>query len=1111
MTTLIGHGALGVDDALRDFIDLVDESQHQKDTIITIQPILEVEEWSLESGDTYVSSYEQLFDGRRIDVVGIQTLLDSGLTRVESLAICNVTPGSYFYDPDIKFNGSATQWDLVGIFWDIDPEDKWDQFPRLFIHLFDDSNPNDTVVVAKNGFYYSTREMVQPALGPRKETNGDFEEWIDEVPVGWIGTGTGLESWDDTLTDWDDVGAFWDPVLSFITQDTSHVRSGFSSMRMEQTGSESVTETQTIDSFIVGKLYRVDGYYSVDSRSGVAQITIKDTDSASWIASDGRAVAPTIQKFEFGDTAGLYRRFIIDFRAHATSIDFGLIAQGMGDGVIVNWDDFEVRRIWRFNRYEPRVSAGNIPRSQSGSNDIFFGGQRIGTGSVSLINSDGQLERLVAQFEWMNQAVIVGAGGAFQDGQEIHIDDYRQVFSGLIQGVSINDDECKFDLQDLRAFFHISLPSRVYDDVEFPNMNTQKSLGAVRPIFFGIKENIDAVRIDLTVNDYGIYETCDTQKSPNGMKSVGPVFAYLDETSAALQRTDQRSQLVLNVDYSMDLDTGELTILRDVGPYEITDENNLMDFDEGGAELTAELDLGIYSAEDLASEIQLQMRAVGSVDQFCDYSESTHKITNSKTAGTLNLKIKSGTNKTTSPWKLIGYKPSADKTGSLSYEADNVIFDDVDRDHVIRFTARGFKDDSVGTFTGTANASIEIGADIDKVILINYMNKSPTVIDEASFLFARQRAPESLTIYLNEAVSTQTIFNILEHSNIANIVVNGEGKVFYKVYVGEVPDNIKTIQPRDIQEFTSARSVADIYNTIRVKYDKDPTTGQFKTRQAEDNSVQLRLGRPDIREFETYLKQSDNANSAANRLLELARTAARKISVSAIGGQFVDLVVGDKVKLTRGRALSIGGQINDEVFRIISVSAAQQEGQAEFELTDDRVTVASQACISSCQQFCENSCQQLCEQSCQATCETACQDACENSCQQGCEQGCQDSCQLGCEDICENACQDICQQVCQGVCEGMGCQTVCETSSCQLACQLACQTVCQADCQGACQTGCQTGCEVSCETGCEVSCETACEQGCQTTCQLNCQQGCEFSCQSGCEQQECQFPSESPD
>ena len=552
MATLIGHGRLGAGTALRDFVDLVDESDHQKDMAIEIRPVKEIKGWTLESGTTYVSPYEQFFDNRRLDAVGVRTLLDTGLVRVETLDLCKATPGTFFYDVDTEFadiNGlMITQWDIVGAFWDIGGSDvKWDQFPRLFIHLFDSSDPNLTTVVVNSGFFYSTREMVQPDLGPRKENNGGFENWTDGELDDWIMAGTEIEFWDDTVTDWDQANVNWDPVLDIITQETSVVRSGNSAVKMEVTGTQLAVLQQDMENFVVGKHYRVSGYYNVDHASGVGALQISDQAGTSFITADGRSTAGTNQSTFVTSTAGKYRRFIFDFRAHSTTLKFWLVAAGVGAGAKVYWDDFSVQRIWRFNRYEPRVSAGSVPRAQSGSQDIFFGGKRIGSGGVTLINSDGQLERLIAQFEWMNQEVIISSGGSFNDGQEIHIEDYRNTFKGLIQKITVNDDECEFDLQDIRAFFHRTLPTRVYDDVEFPNMNTKKSLGRVRPIFFGVKENIDPVRINVTANGFGIYEVCDAEISPNGMKAIDAVYAYADETSAGT--TKNRSAIGTSVQY----------------------------------------------------------------------------------------------------------------------------------------------------------------------------------------------------------------------------------------------------------------------------------------------------------------------------------------------------------------------------------------------------------------------------------------------------------------------------------------------------------------------------------------------------------------------------------
>jgi len=844
-------------------------------------------------------------------------------------------------------------------------------------------------------------------------------------------------------------------------------------------------------------------------------------------------------KLNIGTPITESKTFFFDFRAFTTTLNFQLFTDYIGSGtapVSVYWDAMTVERIWRFTNCDPRLSGRSVPKVQTGSNDIFFGGKSIGSGSIGVINSDGQFERLIADFEWMNQEVIIQTGGAFNDGQEIPFNDYRHAMTGLIQKIDVDDFEAKFDLQDIRAFFHQILPAPLYTETDdgsggdfFIDMDLSK-IGLSRPIFFGVKEHIDPVRIDKTVDgitDLGIYEICDTTNSPDGMKAIDKVFVYGDEIAAAFRDPARRFELGLGISYSEDLAAGTITILQDVVPILVEAGNNTFSFNDGGGiDHDVVVTPGFYSATGLGNEVSTAMEAAGGEsDTICVYSATTGLWTISRPAGTLDLFFSNNTanNEVPSDFpKLIGFNLT-DKTGALSYSSDEIRDVDIDRDIFFRVDAQGYKDDVSGTFTGIPDALIEIGADILRCLLVRYMNKSPSVVDESSFVAARTLSGESLALLLNSPTSTKDIFERLEFSNISNILVNGEGKVFYKVYVGEIPPKTKTLSGAEIQNFSIERSVVGIYAGIRIKYDQNPGGsgggGRFKRRQADDDSVPVRLGRPEIREFDTYLKSGSNALSTANRMLELARTAARKVSTTAVGGKFVDLEVGDKLIINRDRALSVGGKIRNEVFRIISIGKEQQEGIVDMELTDDRVTVASDECTADCQQHCEGTCQDAaqCTISCQETCQqpTSGQEPCQVNCQDTCQRSCE-SCQGACQSTEETAelCSEGCETTCQA-CEGSGCQTSCETSGCEATCQ-DCQTVKQVECNsGVCQTACQQGgcegggcqnCQDACETGatCESGCQTgSCETTCQTTgCEGSCQ-NCQDSCQTGaCQQKE---------
>ncbi len=781
-----------------------------------------------------------------------------------------------------------------------------------------------------------------------------------------------------------------------------------------------------------------------------------DGGDANAILSDGRTYGNG--GVALPGTDGEWRRFAFDFAARGTS-RLRLKASATGDrvGEMVRFDRVKLQRIWRWVYYEPRLAASSIPSVETGSNDIFFGGKRVGSGGLRLLNGDGRVERIFAQLDWVGAACHASHGGAFADGQEVLFDDVRRIFSGIVQGIGGTDAEISIEIQDSRVLFQANLPPDIYEYTRFGSLDPRLQ-GKPRPLWFGSVVNITPARIDVVTNDYGEYELADCTLAPNGIGSVAAVWAYLDETAANEQRTDKRVQLVESTDYTADLATARVTIVKDAQVLEITESNRRLDFSDGSTRV-AEITLGVYTPRTLAVAVETAMNAVSS-GITVSYSDATHKFTIAKGSGTLQLLINTGANKETAVWTLLGFARGANKTGSLSYTADSAIFTDSDKQHVLRVDGRGFKDDALGTYTGTPSAVIETGEAILRT-LTRYL--PPVTLDEVSLDEARARAPESLSLYLNESTSIKGIFDALEFSNIANIVLDGEGRLFYLVYMGDVPAGITDFYDRDFLEFDVTFGPTDCYSTITVRFGRDPTTGKYFARSASDPATSLRFNRPNSRPFDTLLVLEDNAQAAASRMLELARVPARKIRFSA-KGKLVDKKVGDKIRVTRSRALDADGRLSAKVLRILSIRQDYQQGRSTVECVDDVVTVAGIACLSACQNVCETGCQVGCEVSCQTECMADCQAGCQTGCQVGCEVNCQQACELGCQ---TGTCESVCQ-----------------------ACQ-ACQTNCEANCQ--------VGCEVACQEACEQSCETTCELGCQDTCELNCQVHCEHFCETGCQ------------
>jgi len=103
--------------------------------------------------------------------------------------------------------------------------------------------------------------------------------------------------------------------------------------------------------------------------------------------------------------------------------------------------------------------------------------------------------------------------------------------------------------------------------------------------------------------------------------------------------------------------------------YTVDETNFYVDFDEGGGELSAELDINDYSMTDFAIELARAMTEAGGQTYSAAVDRSTRKITISATSN-FDLLISTGSHVGTAAWSLIGMS-GADKTSTNSYESDS--------------------------------------------------------------------------------------------------------------------------------------------------------------------------------------------------------------------------------------------------------------------------------------------------------------------------------------------------------------------------------------------------------------------------------------------------------
>lgn len=107
----------------------------------------------------------------------------------------------------------------------------------------------------------------------------------------------------------------------------------------------------------------------------------------------------------------------------------------------------------------------------------------------------------------------------------------------------------------------------------------------------------------------------------------------------------------------------------------VTKDNNLINFSEGGPQLTATLPINDYTATEYAAEIQTQLRLAGTQDYVCTFNRTTRRITISAPLN-FSLLTNTGSQQAVAIWDMAGFTIASDKTGANTYTGENAAGDE---------------------------------------------------------------------------------------------------------------------------------------------------------------------------------------------------------------------------------------------------------------------------------------------------------------------------------------------------------------------------------------------------------------------------------------------------
>lgn len=910
-------GGYGLVASLRGYIDWRQQSDSKKRVIMEMAPAEAVTPWYAydATGTTYMAVPQHgFFDGSFMPITTVHSGDDPRpLVRVESLADCVATKGSFFYQ---VYAGPAAPWD-DGHTWDSGV--LWDAGSAiLYVNLWSGLSPNYYTVSARYLLVASSEGGRVPDLGPEKLLNPDFEASAN---------GTSPDSW-TMQTAGGGATAGWDNTFAAKGGASFKATSG-GGAGQEGRALQSVT-------LVPGMTYAIMCYYSTGG-SVPSQQTYQPyfyvTDGAgNYVNVDGVGTSNSTNWILLGSTApGEWRVGYFEFTFWGNSEVTGTLAlAGRGPAASINgaavwFDSVSFKAVWARVYAAPRISATALPKSSMSTRDVFFGGKTISSYSATLVNRDLYYASIADSLDWVGQEVRCFLGGGFVNGDIIPRQDYSQEFSGYVDEEHSSVAGFVLSTKDSREKQNIQVPPKVYDSNVYTNLGPNVA-GTVRPLLFGTVLRINPARISIDpTTGYGTYDLCDITQSPRGIAAAGTAYAYVDAASAAADDSTKRVQLsVLNGFSSLSAtDNAKMVIQTDVQVYLIVaGQNDVLDFSDGATK-AVQIAPGPYCqgsfGTDWATTCANALNSI-SAGFTITYDNVAHKYTVTKASGTFQILLGSGTNRQRTAWRNLGFTGTADLTGALSYTSDTAVFaqaTDADKKHFLRFDATGYEDDANGTYTGTPFAAIQLGPDIVRYLLTVFLNR-PDIIDPYTFATARTAAPQNLGIYINSAMKLRDILDVIENSCGADIVVGGDGMVTFVVQDSTVPASTVSVNDADYllpNGLEMAKISRDIYEAITINYATGLSSAASRTNASVSVSIRFEIN--GVQAFPTYLTSAADAIARAVAMSALGASPHR-LATFTVKGKLAGARIGTKMLLSSTKCPM--GSLSSKLFRAISIS-----------------------------------------------------------------------------------------------------------------------------------------------------------------------------------------------
>ena len=219
-------------------------------------------------------------------------------------------------------------------------------------------------------------------------------------------------------------------------------------------------------------------------------------------------------------------------------------------------------------------------------------------------------------------------------------------------------------------------------------------------------------------------------------------------------------------------------------------------------------------------------------------------------------------------------------------------------DAVITCDAKGIKD-AFDMATGLKTGAYSENVANHLFFIFNILNSIPVArMDLASFLELQTARTQKIALLIDTDIPTMDVNRLFQQSTIYHFLPLLDGTFAARYYRRVVPAGTLELQYYDLNGFAVSDQAENVYYSVIVKYDKDPTTGIYKTVSTIDPKVESDQSEKKTFEVETALRDVSEAESVMGFYATLLNAPADKLEteISLIGK---NLLPTDKLKVSR--------------------------------------------------------------------------------------------------------------------------------------------------------------------------------------------------------------------